>query len=144
MEIVQRFIEWAILLVKCLLKILALGPGEVYLAFGILTVLFFANEFLKTYLVVEHTRCTIAHIVINMLTILPAVILVCLLLFAGYMHPERVCTNFSFALLALVPWYISGRITCLARNDAEGAGIGFMSIGLLMLIGTGIVTLIIF
>ncbi|MBI3393223.1 MAG: hypothetical protein HY039_08545 [Nitrospirae bacterium] len=120
-------------------SVLALGEGDLLAAMGALTVLFFGIEFAKVYLMIERGESVRVHVTVNVMTILPALILVLVLIHAGAGHPDRVWINLIFAVLAFVPWYAAGQAAFLARRDVEGGDVGFMSIGLLIVLSTGAV-----
>lgn len=144
-EIIQKLFEGLTLgPFVHLMEIFTLGAGNLLIAFGIITVLFFINELLKAYLMIEHTHCIITHVGINIMTILPAIILMAILIYAGFKHPERTGINFTFVVLSFIPWYLAGKFTRLARRDTEGADIGFMTVGLLLVVFAGIITTLVF
>ncbi|MEK6814239.1 MAG: hypothetical protein AABY65_05865 [Nitrospirota bacterium] len=120
-------------------SVLALGEGDLLAAMGVLTVLFFGIEFAKAYLMIERGESVRVHVVVNVMTILPALILVLVLIHAGARHPDRAWINLIFAILAFVPWYAAGQTTFLARRDVESGDVGFMSIGLLIVLSAGVI-----
>ncbi len=145
MELMRAFIDGATIEpLLALLRILALGPGDTIAALAVISVIFFLNEFLKTSLMIEYTSSRLAHVGINVMTLLPAVLLAVVLLYAGYVHPARIGTSFLVCVAAFVPWYVAAALTRLGRRDSEGADVGFMCVGLAVVVAAGIVAAILF
>ncbi|MBI4552386.1 MAG: hypothetical protein HY710_08995 [Candidatus Latescibacteria bacterium] len=127
-----------------LLELLSLAPERLIASLILLAALILMNDFVRTALMVEYTRSVVTHVIINVLTLLPAVILGVVLLYAGYRYPERAWFNLGVAAAFYVVWYIGGTLTRLARHDTEGADIGWMSHGLFITIPCGFLAVILF
>ncbi|MDH3231029.1 MAG: hypothetical protein OEN55_14665, partial [Alphaproteobacteria bacterium] len=111
---------------------------------GVISVVFVLNEFLKTSLMIEYTTSRLAHVGINVMTLLPALFLAAVLVYAGYVHPERIGTSFLVCLFCFVPWYVAAALTRLGRRESEGADVGFMAVGLAIVAGAGGIAAILF
>lgn len=145
MEIIRGFIEgFTAEPSGVLFDLFTLKPGNLIEAFVVIAILFVMNELIKAYLMIEHTRSAVVHVGINIMTLFPAIFLAVLLLYAGRIHPERVWINLLFAVLTFIPWYMGGLSTYMARRDTEGADIGFMTVGLFIVIFIGVAAAVVF
>lgn len=145
MEIIRKFTNGISLdAFRRLMDILTLGPDSLPQAFAALAVVFLVMELLKCYLMIERTRSVIVHVCINLLSLLPAFLITAVLLYAGYSRPERAWTNLLFGVSLFVPWYLAGMSPRLSRHDVEGADLGFMAVGFLMVVPAGFAAVLIF
>jgi hypothetical protein len=127
-----------------LLDLMSLAPERLLTSLILLSALFILNDLVRTALMTLYTRSVLNHVIINVLTLLPAAFLGLIVLYADYRYPERVWINFGIALALYIPWYIGGTLTRLARQDVEGADVGWMTMGLFITVPCGILGLVLF
>ena len=82
-----------------LLEVLSLSPDYIGGALVFLGLFVIFNELVRSALMAEFTRSVFTHLAINVMTLLPAVLIALVLLFAAYRHPGRAWINLVFALL---------------------------------------------
>lgn len=124
------------------LELMSLPPGRLGAAFLLLAALMLLNDLIRTALMTEFTRSVLNHVIVNVLTLLPGVILGAVLLYADHLYPERAFLNLALAALLYVAWYLSGTLTWLARKDTEGADVGWMSHGAIITLGCWLASLV--
>jgi hypothetical protein len=127
-----------------LLDVFSLAPNAFWHTVALFSFLFLVNYLLRTALMPEETRSVIVHMLVCILTLLPAVSLAVMLLLGAYRYPQRAWINLGIAALLYLPWYAGGRITRLVRPDTEGADVGWLAMGALITFPVGIVAAIIF
>jgi len=125
--------EW-----RNLLDLLSLAPGATGHAMVLCSFLFFCTYLLRTAAMSEGTRSRLVHMLVCVLTLLPAVLLAAMLVLGAARFPERAWLNLAVAALLYVPWYAGGRITRLARPDTEGADVGWLAMGALITFPVGL------
>ena len=125
-------------------QLLALSPETLWHAVAMLSFLFLLNYLVRTGYMSESPRCVAVHMVVCLLTLLPAVILAAVLIWAAYNHPERAWINLVIAALLYVPWYLGGAVTRPVRSDAEGADVGWLTMGALITFPAGVIAAIAF
>lgn len=97
-------------------------------------------ELTRIALSTELTRSRLAHLAVLLLTFpVQAITLAVMLVHAGSSHPGRGWLNLGIAIAMYVLWYVVGQATKLARPISEGADAGFMAVGALVTVPTGIV-----
>jgi hypothetical protein len=112
------------------LDLLSFAPGVLGHSLVIFSFLFLCTYLLRTAYMSEATRSAPAHMLVCILTLLPAVLLAGMLVLGALRFPERAWINLGIAAILYVPWYAGGRITRLARPDTEGADAGWLAMGL--------------
>jgi hypothetical protein len=127
-----------------LLDVLSLQPETLWHAVALLGFLFLCNYLLRTALMTEATRSPWVQAFVCSLTLLPAIALAVILLWAAYRHPERAWINFGIAALLYVPWGLGGALTPLARTDTEGADLGWLTMGAFITFPTALLAALIF
>jgi hypothetical protein len=127
-----------------LVALLSLAPGAMPHAVVLLSFLFLCAYLLRTACMTEGTRSPAVHMLVCVLTLLPAVLLAGVLLFAAIRFPERVWLNLGVAALLYVPWYAGGRITRMASPDTEGGDVGWLAMGALITFPVGLAAAVIF
>jgi hypothetical protein len=127
-----------------LLDLMSLAPERLLASLILLSALFILNDLVRTALMTEYTRSVLNHVIINVLTLLPAALLGLILLYADYRYPARVWVNFGIALALYIPWYLGGTLTRLARQDVEGADVGWMAMGLFITVPCGLLGAVLF
>jgi hypothetical protein len=126
-----------------LLELLSLAPGTARHAAVLFSFLFMAAYLLRTAAMSEATRSALAHVLVCVLTLLPAVLLAAILVLGAVRYPDRAWINLGIAALLYVPWYVGGRITLLARPDTEGADLGWLAMGALITFPVGLAAAIV-
>jgi hypothetical protein len=121
-----------------LLELLSLAPGVAMHTFVLLSFLFMTAYLLRTAAMSEGTRSALVHVLVCVLTLLPAALLAAILALAAVRYPDRAWINLGIAALLYVPWYLGGRITTLARPDTEGADLGWLAMGALITFPVGL------
>lgn len=146
MEIIERFISGiTVEPFRNILELLSLPPGRLFWpALILLAGIMIINDLIRTALMTERTRSVLVHVVINVLTLLPAVILGFVLLYAGYRYPDRAWLNLGLAAAFYGVWYLGGTLTWLARRDTEGADVGWMAMGLFITLPCGLLAIALF
>jgi hypothetical protein len=99
---------------------------------------------LRIALMLEGVRSAFVHAVVCTLTLLPAIVLAIVLLFAARAYPTRAWMNLAIAFGIYVAWYLGGAITRLVRPDAEGGDLGWITMGALITFPVGAVAALIF
>ncbi len=127
-----------------LLDLVTLAPDHLIASLAFLGAVMAANDTLRTSLMIEFTRSAFVHVIINVMTLLPAGLLAVVLLVAAYRFPQRGWVNLAFAVLLYAAWYFGGAVTRLARRDSEGADPGFMFVGALITFPVGILAAVVF
>ena len=122
--------------------LMTLPPDQIYASCIFLAALIFLNDLIRTALMVEYTRSVINHVIIDILTLLPAIFIGVVLLYAGHGYPGRVWINLALAAGLYIAWYAGGQITVLARKDTEAADIGWMAMGALITIPCGLLAIL--
>jgi len=127
-----------------LVDLFTLAPDHLLMSLAFLAAIMAGNDLVRTALMVELTRNPLVHMVLNVLTLLPAFLIAAILFASAWLHPTQRWINLLYALLLYVAWYIGGAITKLARRDTEGADPGFMSVGALVTFPVGLLAALIF
>ena len=127
-----------------LVELLSLAPHAAAHAAVLLSFLFLSAYLLRTACMTEGTRSTIVHMLVCVLTLLPAVLLAAILVLGAARYPERAWINLGIAALLYVPWYFGGKITRLTRQDTEGADTGWLAMGALITFPVGVAAAILF
>lgn len=123
-----------------ILNIFSLGPGTLFHFFIVITILFFINDILRTYWFMEHTKSVAVHVAVVVMTLVPAILMIAVILYSASKYPDRAWLNLIYVLCTFIPWYLAGKITTFARADSEGADVGFMFVGFLIVSPIGVVT----
>ena len=131
-------------LVDGLVGMLSLAPESLGHAVALLSFLFMVNYLLRTALMSEGTQSIVVHVCVSTLTLLPAIVLAVVLIWAASQHPHRAWINLGVAALLYIPWYLGGAITRLARSDTEGGDIGWLVMGALITFPVGLVAALAF
>jgi hypothetical protein len=127
-----------------LLDLLSLAPGAAAHAVVLFSFLFLTAYLLRTACMTEGTRSTPVHMLVCVLTLLPALLLAGMLVLGALRFPQRVWINLGLAAILYVPWYLGGRITRLARPDTEGADLGWLAMGALITFPVGLTAAVVF
>jgi hypothetical protein len=127
-----------------LLDLMSLGPERLGASLFVLASLLMVNDLVRTALMAEHTRSVLNHVIVSALTQLPAAILGLVLLYAGYRHPERAWINLGLAALLYGAWYIGGTLTWFARQDTEGADVGWITMGIFITLPCWLAAVVLF
>ncbi len=127
-----------------ILYLMSLPPEQIWASFAFLAALVFLNDMVRTALMVEFTRSVINHVIIDVLTLLPAFFVGFVLVYSAYSYPDRKWINLAMAVGLYIAWYLGGQITVLARRDTEAADIGWMAMGSLITVPCGLLALILF
>ena len=127
-----------------LLSIFSLAPYAFLHTAILFSFLFMVNSLLRTALMPEATRSVVVHMLVCVLTLLPAVVMAGTLWLGAYHYPERAWINMGIAALLYLPWYAGGKITKLVRPDTEGADVGWLGMGALITFPAGIIAAILF
>jgi len=131
--------------VRNLIDLMTLAPERLIPSLILLSSLVILNELVRTAFMVEYTRSVVVHVIISILTLLPAFMLGFILLYDGYRYPERAWLNLGIAIALYLPWILGGTLTHLSRRDTEGADLGWILQGLIFItIPWGILAVIIF
>ena len=131
--------------VRNLIDLMTLAPERLIPSLILLSSLVILNELVRTAFMVEYTRSVVVHVIISILTLLPAFMLGFILLYDGYRYPERAWLNLGIAIALYLPWILGGTLTRLSRRDTEGADLGWILQGLIFItIPWGILAVIIF
>ena len=131
--------------VRNLIDLMTLAPERLIPSLILLSSLVILNELVRTAFMVEYTRSVVVHVIISILTLLPAFMLGFILLYDGYRYPERSWLNLGIAIALYLPWILGGTLTRLSRRDTEGADLGWILQGLIFItIPWGILAVIIF
>ncbi len=127
-----------------LLELLSLGPDRLLASLVLLAAVMTMNDLFRTAVMVEATRSVSVHLVVNVLTLWPGVMLGLILLYAAFRHPERAWINLGLAMALYLFWILGGTLTRLSRRDTEGADIGWISHGAIITVALGLLALAIF
>ncbi|MEK7405390.1 MAG: hypothetical protein AAB225_09800 [Acidobacteriota bacterium] len=127
-----------------ILDLFSLAPQTLWYALAILSFLFAVNYLIRTALMTAGVWSVPVHMVVCTLTLLPAILMAAILVWAAYRHPERAWINLGLAALLYLPWGVGGAITRLVRRDTEGADIGWMTMGAYITFPVGVVAALIF
>lgn len=131
--------------IKNLLDLATFSPEMLIPSLISLSALLILNDLIRTSLMVEYTRSVLVHVIINIMTLLPAFALGAILLYDGYRYPERAWLNLALAIALYIPWILGGTLTRISRKDTEGADLGWILQGLMFItIPWGILALIVF
>ncbi len=140
MHLIQQFLEGSTAgPFRNLLDLLSLNPERLIYSLILLGSLVLMNDLVRTALMTEHTRSVLNHMIICVLTIWPGIMLGIVLLYAAYRYPQRAWINLGLAILLYVAWWAGGTLTHLARQDTEGADLGWMSHGLIITVFFGLI-----
>ena len=143
MEFIRQFFEGiSVEALRNLAELMSLGPERLGASLVLLAAIMILNDLVRTALMTEHTRSVANHVVVAVLTLLPAIILGLVLLWAGYRYPSRAWLNFGLAALLYLGWYLGGTLTWLARRDNEGADVGWMAMGALITVPCGLLAVV--
>jgi hypothetical protein len=124
-------------------EMLALGPGQVWHGAVLLGAFCAVCYLLRTALMVQAPASVAVHMVVCTLTLLPAIVLAGVLVWADVRHPDRAWLNLGVAAALSLPWWLGGAITRLARPDTEGGDIGWLAMGALITFPVGAVAALI-
>lgn len=128
---------------KNLVDLLSMDPAHLVASLVFLGAIVVMNDVIRTALMVQMTRSRVNHILIDIGTLFPGILLGFCLLLAATRHPERAWLNLGIALLLYIGWYIGGTITKFARRDTEAADLGWMSHGMIITMALGLVATVI-
>jgi hypothetical protein len=126
-----------------LLDVLALPAESLLPAVVMLSSMAVVSYLLRTAIMMQAPHSRVAHMVACTLTLLPAIILAAVLVWAASQHPGRAWTNLLVAAAIYVAWGLGGTITRLARPDTEGADIGWITMGALITFPVGVIAAVI-
>lgn len=119
--------------------VLSLAPGSVADAMVLLGA-FCAACYLTRIALMVHAPASVAvHMTVCTLTLLPAIVLAAVLVYAAVEHPGRAWSNLVVAAGLYVAWWAGGAVTRLARPDTEGGDIGWLTMGALITFPVGLV-----
>lgn len=121
------------------LELLSLAPGTLVHAIAMLSFLFVCSYLLRTACMIERPRSVLIHMLVCILTLLPAIALAAILVWAAHRHPDRVWINLGVAALLYLPWYLGGAMTRLARRDTEGGDLGWLAMGACITFPVGLI-----
>lgn len=121
------------------LTLLELGPRAWPYDLALLAFLLIVAYLLRTALMVAAPRSVAVHVLVTSLTMLPAIGLAAVLVRAAIAHPDRAWLDLLLVTPLYLAWASGGVLGRLARPDAEGADIGWLSHGAFVTFGTGIV-----
>jgi len=145
MDLITSFIQngtWGPL--KDFLVLMSLPPERTREWLMFLSAFMILCELTRLALGTVFTRSVLAHVVRCTLTFaLQSVVLAAVLVWADLSHPGRGWINLGYALLLYFIWYLAGQLVLLARNDTEGADLGFMTVGALITFPVGIIAALI-
>jgi hypothetical protein len=127
-----------------ILDLLALAPDTVWHSVALLSFFCVVSYLTRTALMIEAPRSIIVHMTVCTLTLLPAIVLAAVLVWAAHQYPERAWLNLGFAGIVYVAWYLGGALTRLARPDTEGGDIGWLFMGALITFPAGAIAALIF
>ena len=125
-------------------RLLALEPRYLPHAMVLLGFAFAVNYLLRTVLLIEAPLSRWVHLVVCLLTMLPAFVLAAVLWWAASQHPERAWINLGVALVLYVAWWLGGAMTRLARPDTEGGDVGWLTMGALVTFPVGVMAALIY
>lgn len=125
-----------------LLDLLRLPPEHLGASILLLAGIVIACEYLRVSLTPVLTRSVIAHVLVNLLTVvvLPVLLAVVLVLSISA-HPDRALINLAIAGGLYVLWYLAGQSTLLVRSDTQGADLGFICVGAVITFVPGVIAL---
>ncbi len=145
MELISRLLEGTTVgPFRNLLELMSLNPDSLGAALVLLAATMILNDLVRTALMTEHTRSVAVHVIVNVLTLLPAFVLGAALIYAGYRFPHRAWVNLGLAALLYGAWYTGGTLTWLARRDTEGADLGWMAHGAIVTLICGLLAVVLF
>ncbi len=98
---------------------------------------------LRSALLLEAVLSRVAHAVVCALTLLPAVVLTGVLVFAASQHPARGWLNLGVAVAVYGAWYAGGLAPRLVRPDAE-LDLRWMVVGACVTFPVGVVAAFVF
>jgi hypothetical protein len=124
------------------LELMKLGPDGCWHALALLAFFSACCYLLRTALMVELPATPWVHSLICLLTLLPAIVVAVVLVWAAHAHPARAWFNLVIAALVFVAWWAGGAMTRLVRPDTEGGDIGWLAMGALIAFPTGIIAAI--
>lgn len=125
-----------------LLDLLRLPPEHLGASILFLAGIVVTCEYLRVSLSPVLTRSVIAHVLVNLLTVvvLPVLLAVVLVLSISA-HPDRALINLAIAGGLYVLWYLTGQSTLLVRSDTQGADLGFICLGAVITFVPGVIAL---
>jgi hypothetical protein len=145
MNIITQFIQngtWGPF--KDFIVLMSLPPERTREWIIILGAFMIMCELTRLALATVFTRSVLAHVTRCLLTFaIQAVVLAAVLVWADHCHPGRGWINLGYALLFYFIWYLTGQFVLLARQDTEGADLGFMTVGALITFSVGIVAAVV-
>lgn len=125
-----------------ILEVFSLAPSTLWHAVAILSFLFILNYLIRTALMTVGPFSVLVHIVVCTLTLLPAILMALMLVWASIRHPERAWINLGIAALLYLAWTLGGALTRLARPDTEGADVGWITMGAIITFPVGLIAAI--
>ena len=114
------------------LEIVSLSPHHLVASLVFLAAFMLSNDLVRTALMVSLPRSAIAHFMVVIMTVLPAIECGIVLVIAAFRYPDRIFIDIGLVVLLFGAWYVGGTLTRLARRDTEGADVGFMAAGALI------------
>jgi len=120
-------------------EVMKLGPQHVWHAVALLSFFAAGSYLLRTALMTELPQAAWVHMMVCTLTVLPAIVLAAVLVWAAWWHPERAWVNLGYAGLVFAAWWFGGAITRLARPDTEGGDLGWLMMGALITFPAGMI-----
>ncbi|WP_428264331.1 hypothetical protein [Haliangium sp.] len=115
---------------SALLELFTLPPDRLLESVLLVAGIVVACEYLRISLSPVFTRSVVAHLLVNLLTVvIQPVLLAVVLVLSVLAAPERAGLNFLIVAGMYGVWYLAGQSTLLARPDTQGADVGFMTIG---------------
>lgn len=126
------------------LELLALAPDTVWHSVALLSYFCIICYLARTALMIEAPRSVIVHMIVCTLTLLPAIVLAVVLVWAAHEHPGRAWANLGVAAILYVAWFLGGAITRLARPDTEGGDLGWIFMGALITFPAGVIAALVY
>jgi hypothetical protein len=125
-------------------RYLSLPPDRLWPSVLMVAAFIVVCELTRIAVSAELTRSRLAHLTVLLLTFpVQAITLAVMLVHAGTSHPGRGWINLGIAIAMYVLWYAVGQATRLARPASEGADAGFMAVGALVTVPTGLVVAVV-
>jgi hypothetical protein len=125
------------------LEVMKLGPAYCWHAVALLSFFCASCYLLRTALMVELPFAGWVHAWICTLTLLPAIVLAVVLVWAAYCYPDRAWRNLGYIAIVYVAWAAGGGVTRMVRPDTEGADVGWLTMGALVTFTTGAIAAIV-
>jgi hypothetical protein len=124
---------------------MSLPPDRWWPALALLAGLIVVCELTRIALSTEHTTSRIAHVTMCLLTFpIQAITLAVVLVHAAATYPGRGWINLAAVVGLYGLWFVTGQATRLARPASEGADLGFMAVGALITLPTGVIAAVVY